>query len=61
MIVAKVLPNGQITIPVDIRRLLGLDDGDRVMFVRMENGEFIFGKAPRTATLDTKKPFDRAA
>ncbi|MDR0959533.1 MAG: AbrB/MazE/SpoVT family DNA-binding domain-containing protein [Propionibacteriaceae bacterium] len=30
---AKVLPKGQITIPKDIRRSLGVDTGDRVMLV----------------------------
>jgi len=30
---AKILPKGQITIPADIRRGLGLDVGDRVMLV----------------------------
>ncbi|MDR1186016.1 MAG: AbrB/MazE/SpoVT family DNA-binding domain-containing protein [Bifidobacteriaceae bacterium] len=30
---AKVLPKGQITIPKDIRKSLGVDVGDRVMLV----------------------------
>ncbi|MDR1213430.1 MAG: AbrB/MazE/SpoVT family DNA-binding domain-containing protein [Propionibacteriaceae bacterium] len=30
---AKVLPKGQITIPKDIRKSLGVDTGDRVMLV----------------------------
>ncbi len=30
---AKVLPKGQITIPKEIRKLLGLDIGDRVSFI----------------------------
>jgi len=30
---AKVLPKGQITLPVDIRRSLGLIEGDRVTFI----------------------------
>jgi AbrB family looped-hinge helix DNA binding protein len=30
---AKVLPKGQITVPKDIRRALGVEPGDRVMLV----------------------------
>ena len=30
---AKVLPKGQITIPKDIRQLLGVETGDRVVLV----------------------------
>ncbi len=30
---AKVMPKGQITIPQDIRKLLGLGIGDRVSFI----------------------------
>jgi len=30
---AKVLPKGQITIPKDIRQVLGVETGDRVMLV----------------------------
>ncbi len=30
---AKIMPKGQITLPKDIRDILGLDQGDRVTFV----------------------------
>lgn len=30
---AKVMPKGQITIPLEIRKLLGLGIGDRVSFI----------------------------
>ena len=30
---AKVMTKGQITIPKDIRKILGVDNGDRVTFV----------------------------
>ena len=30
---AKVMPKGQITIPLEIRKLLGLGVGDRVSFI----------------------------
>jgi len=34
---AKVMPKGQITIPRDIREILGVNTGDRVSFI-VENG-----------------------
>ena len=34
---AKVLANGQVTIPKDVREILGVSSGDRITFV-VENG-----------------------
>jgi len=31
---AKVLPKGQITLPKDIRKTLGIEEGDRVTFIQ---------------------------
>ena len=33
MELAKITSKGQITIPIDIRRKLGVKDGDKVLFV----------------------------
>ena len=41
MATAALTSKGQITIPVEVRRKLGLKPGDRVRFVEGENGEFI--------------------
>ena len=38
MSTATVTTKGQITIPADVRRRLGLEPGDRVEFVEMEGG-----------------------
>jgi AbrB family looped-hinge helix DNA binding protein len=35
---AKVMAKGQVTLPVDVRRLLGVAPGDRVLFVVDESG-----------------------
>ncbi len=32
MNLAKISANGQITVPVEIRRLLGLKSGDKILF-----------------------------
>ena len=34
---AKILPKGQVTIPRDIRRSLGIDEGDRVTFIQQDD------------------------
>ena len=34
---AKVMANGQVTIPKDIREILGVSSGDRITFI-VENG-----------------------
>ena len=34
---AKVMANGQVTIPKDVREILGVSSGDRITFV-VENG-----------------------
>ena len=36
---AKVMPKGQITLPLEIRKLLGINSGDRVSFI--VNGETV--------------------
>jgi len=37
MELAKITSKGQITIPVAIRRLLGVKDGDKILFVEKDN------------------------
>lgn len=44
---AKVSNNGQITIPAEIRRELGLLTGDKVFFSRNQSGEIIIGNAQK--------------
>jgi AbrB family looped-hinge helix DNA binding protein len=38
MELAKVTAKGQITIPIDIRRKLGVKDGDKVLFIEEDDG-----------------------
>ena len=40
MELAKVTSKGQITIPIDIRRKLGVKEGDKILFVE-EQGQII--------------------
>jgi antitoxin PrlF len=50
--VAKVTSKGQITIPVETRRLLGLKPGDRLAFEHTATGDTLVRKADPF-------PFDR--
>ena len=45
MNLAKISSNGQITVPVEIRRLLGLKSGDKVLFFQNNNGEIVINNA----------------
>lgn len=40
MEVAKVTSKGQITIPIDIRRRLGVKEGDKILFIE-EQGRIV--------------------
>ncbi len=48
MSIATLTSKGQITIPVGIRRQLGLDAGDRVEFVLVAPGRYEFLAATRS-------------
>ena len=41
MNIARISANGQITVPVEIRRSLKLKKGDKILFVEKENGEIV--------------------
>jgi AbrB family looped-hinge helix DNA binding protein len=48
MSTATVTTKGQITIPVDVRRALNVEAGDRVEFVQIEPGRFEVVAATRS-------------
>jgi AbrB family looped-hinge helix DNA binding protein len=41
MEMAKVTAKGQITVPVDVRRRLGLNEGSSMLFIEQGNGFFV--------------------
>ena len=49
MNLAKISANGQITVPVEIRRLLGLKSGDKVLFFQKQDGEVVMSNASAQA------------
>ncbi len=66
MSTATLTTKGQITIPADVRRTLGVQAGDRVEFVQVDAGRFelvaatrsvrelkgLFGKPARTVSIE---------
>jgi AbrB family looped-hinge helix DNA binding protein len=49
MATAALSSKGQITIPVEVRKKLGLKTGDRIGFIENENGEFVL--KPKTGSI----------
>ena len=50
MATATISSKGQITIPADVRTALAVGTGDRVEFVQIEAGQFLFVAANRSVT-----------
>ena len=50
MTTATVTSKGQITIPIEVRQALQVVVGDRVEFVQIEPGQFLFLVANRSVT-----------
>lgn len=50
MTTATVTSKGQITIPANVREALNVGAGDRVEFVQLEPGQFLFVAATRSVT-----------
>ena len=45
MNLAKISANGQITVPAEIRCLLGLKSGDKILFYQKQDGEVVLSNA----------------
>ena len=61
MNLAKLSANGQITVPVEVRRRLHLVPGDKVLFVEKANGEVVVAKAGLAALSQAQAAFSNAA
>ncbi len=56
MELAKITTKGQITLPVNIRRALGLKDGDKVAFIEM-NGHYVLANPTMLAIQQAQAAF----
>ena len=52
MNLAKVSANGQVTIPVEIRKKLQVKGGDKILFIE-QDGEIVIRNASATAIVRT--------
>lgn len=61
MNLAKISANGQITVPAEIRRLLGLKSGDKILFYQKPDGEIVINNASAQALYKAQKAFEGVA
>ncbi len=57
MNLARVSSNGQVTVPIEIRRSLGLKAGDKILFFQKPNGEIVMTNASANAVLKAQEAF----
>ena len=60
MELAKITTRGQITIPLEVRRKLGVKDGDKVVFLE-QNGRIIMENSVMLALKDVQDAFQGEA
>lgn len=56
MELAKITAKGQITIPVEIRKMLNLKEGDKVVFMA-ENGKVVMENSTKLAIREAQEAF----
>jgi len=61
MEIATISANGQITVPVDVRRRLHLGPGDQIVFTENEIGDIVLVRPNAAALLDAQRAFHGAA
>ncbi len=61
MNLAKLSANGQITVPIEIRKLLGLKSGDKILFFQKADGEIVVRNASTQAIYKAQMAFAGAA
>ena len=60
MEIAKITSKGQITIPIDVRKKLGLKEGDKVIFME-KDGDIVFANAATVAFTNMQMAFEEGA
>lgn len=61
MNLAKISANGQITVPIEVRRQLGLKSGDKILFLQKQDGEIVVSNASAKAIRKAQAAFSGAA
>lgn len=57
MNLAKLSANGQITVPIEVREILKLKSGDKILFIQNESGEIVIHNASTQAIIKAQKAF----
>lgn len=60
MNLAKASANGQVTVPVEIRRKLNLKEGDKLLFIE-QGDEIVIRNASATTIVRAQEAFEGAA
>jgi len=55
MNLARISCNGQITVPVEIRRALDVKSGDKIVFLRKHNGEIVMKNLNAAALAEAQR------
>lgn len=61
MNLARISSNGQITVPMEIRKQLSLNAGDKILFLQNKNGEIVISNASVSAIQKAQNAFSSAA
>ena len=61
MNLAKLSSTGQVTVPVEIRRLLKLKTGDKILFIQDERGAVVIENASINAIRKAQRAFEGVA
>lgn len=61
MNLAKISANGQITVPIEIRRLLDAKTGDKLLFFQKQDGDIVVRNASAKAIRKAQTAFAGAA
>ena len=61
MNLAKVSANGQVTVPIEIRKKLNLKEGDKIIFFESNDGEVVINNASTSAIINAQKAFEGSA
>jgi AbrB family looped-hinge helix DNA binding protein len=61
MNLAKVSVNGQVTVPIEVRRALRLRSGDKLLFLNRPNGDIVIENASIDAIKKAQETFAGAA
>jgi len=55
MNLAKISGNGQITVPMEIRRELNVKTGDKIIFIRNSRGEIIMQSLQQSPLMQAQR------